>query len=154
MSIVYEVYGSEDIDLAEPLWKQLNLYHSAVAGRFRPHFEHGTFAERKNGLLDKTLDGALGLILARDTESGQGAGQCIMSVTYAGEGEVDSIFVDPEYRGRGIADALMNRALEWLDRNGARTKSVLVVAGNEEAWTFYARFGFHPRVTKLVRIEE
>ncbi len=43
----------------------------------------------------------------------------------------------------------MLQALVWMDECGATRKRVSVGDGNEEAWKFYEKFGFYPRMTIL-----
>jgi GNAT superfamily N-acetyltransferase len=68
-------------------------------------------------------------------------------------GGIESLFVEESYRGLGIGDALIKSALFWMDEKGAETKMVSVAAGNEEAFRFYARYGFRPRRTVLEQIK-
>jgi hypothetical protein len=41
-----------------------------------------------------------------------------------------------------------------MDKEGAAAKIVEVVAGNEQAFGFYARYGFLPRKTVLKQVEK
>ena len=68
-------------------------------------------------------------------------------------GEVESIFVGANYRGSGIGDSLMKKALCWMDQEGAVAKIVEVASGNEEAFCFYAKYGFLPRKTVLKQMK-
>jgi ribosomal protein S18 acetylase RimI-like enzyme len=77
------------------------------------------------------------------------AGNCVSAATAEGVGEIESIFVAAEFRGQGIANELMRRALDWLDAQGVHTKIIAVAVGNERAYAFYERFGFFPRLVML-----
>lgn len=46
----------------------------------------------------------------------------------------------------------MRAALGWLDENGAKSKTVVVVHGNETANCFYERYGFYPKSIHLAQI--
>ena len=69
-------------------------------------------------------------------------------------GEIKSIFVSETYRHRGVGEVLMQKALAWMEKQGALEKVVEVTAGNEAAWGFYAHYGFLPRKTLLKQIKK
>jgi ribosomal protein S18 acetylase RimI-like enzyme len=48
----------------------------------------------------------------------------------------------------------MQKALIWLEQNGAVEKIVEVATGNERAWGFYVRYGFLPRKTMLKQVRK
>ena len=139
--------GVELINEIQPLWEQLNRHHEVISTHFSKDFRVYKFNERKTKLLKKYAGGQLWVDLARF--HGQAAGYLISAVTVDGVGEIESIFVAPEFRGQAIGDELMRRALQWLDEQHAHTKLIAVAVGNERAYAFYARFGFYPRVVML-----
>ncbi len=91
--------------------------------------------------------------LAVDEVTGQNVGYGVSSLNREKIGEVESIFVGSNYRGLGIEDSLMKKALCWMDQEGAVTKIVEVASGNEEAFCFYAKYGFLPRKTLLKQMK-
>jgi len=74
------------------------------------------------------------------------AGYSITRTTWRGA-ELESIAVDPPYRGRGVAQALLNATISRL-----RARSIFLMVGteNESALRFYEQFGF-TRVRKVKR---
>ncbi len=58
--------------------------------------------------------------------------------------EIGAIYVDPELFRAGAGQALMDAALAHLESAGWREATLWVLAGNEPALNFYARFGFAP----------
>jgi ribosomal protein S18 acetylase RimI-like enzyme len=56
-------------------------------------------------------------------------------------GEIYAIYVDPDYWGTGVSDALMGTALDTLPYNEIR---LWVLEQNERALRFYTRYGLHP----------
>lgn len=141
--------GPEQIDAIKPLWEQLNRHHASVSAHFADYFEKFEFEQRKAGLLSKAEQGSLRLFLAQI--DGEIVGQCVVSLQSEGAGEIDSIYVNPTFRGQRIGDKLMRAALRWFDDNGATSKSVVVIHGNESTHAFYARYGFLPRSTRLAQ---
>ena len=103
-------------------------------------------------MLEKSQQGSLRIDMVRDTFSGNYIGYCVTSVSAERQGEIESIYIEPEYRRSGIGDGLMKRALSWLENRSAGRKILGVAEGNERVFAFYSRYGFYPRTTILERI--
>jgi ribosomal protein S18 acetylase RimI-like enzyme len=56
--------------------------------------------------------------------------------------EVEQVYVDRSWRGRGVAERLLRHAEAVIGRRGRRTAWLAVVAGNTRARRFYARLGW------------
>ena len=136
-----EQSGPESIDRIQPLWEALNRHHANVSSHFAHRFHANTFDKRRTYLLGKADQGALRVFTACVDD--RPAGYCVCSLC-DGHGEIESIFVMPDARGAGVGSRLMTAALAWLDDNGAASRSLNVVHGNDTAHPFYARFGFLP----------
>jgi [ribosomal protein S5]-alanine N-acetyltransferase len=150
-NIEYVARNQEALDLIQPLWQKLTEHHEGLSRYFKDHYARFTFTLRKEQLLKKSREGALRVDLARDTSSGTFIGYCVTSLNREKQGEIESIYVEKDYRGCGVGAKLMNRALSWLEAEGA-IKIILDVAdGNESVFGFYRRFGFYPRLTVLER---
>ncbi len=144
--------GNEELlDRIAPLWAELNAIHHAKSVHFKAHYAGFTFEARKNTLLKAAEKGCLRVLLAYDNELP--VGYCVASVI-DGLGEVDSLFVSETYRKKGIASSLMERALDWIDTNGAVKIALKVSVGNEAVLGFYARYGFLPRLIELQRVSD
>ncbi|QBE66456.1 GNAT family N-acetyltransferase [Pseudoduganella lutea] len=52
------------------------------------------------------------------------------------------VWVAPEHRGRGIAQALLSRAIGWAREQGARAVELGVTTGDTPAVRLYRRLGF------------
>ena len=109
-----------------------------------------TWETRKTGLLEKAKTGALLVALAKEKDTL--IGYCVSSVNNEKQGEVESIYIEKKYRKCGIGDHFMKTALKWMDDQGVQRKIVGVAVGNEEAFGFYEKYGFYPRVTVLRHI--
>ena len=75
-------------------------------------------------------------LIAKDR--GKIAGYSITRTDWRGA-ELESIAVDPRYRGRGIAQALLQATMAGL---GSGTLRLMVSTANDSALRFYLRFGF------------
>jgi diamine N-acetyltransferase len=149
--VKYSAMGPESLDEIRELWEKLNLLHSTLSPHFGNLARLRTFEARKNELQEKSMTGWLRVDLARDAASGQVIGYAVATLSQAGTGEIDSIFVEEAFRGKGVGERLMKRALSWLDECGAKMKSIAVATGNERVFGFYQRFGFYPITTTLMQ---
>ncbi len=137
------IYGSEVLlDQIKVLWEALNSHHLGLSANFKQHYRDMTFEKRKADLLKKAAAGKMRVDLAFDEETGRNVGYCVSSVSAEKIGEIDSIFVVAAYRGMGIGDSLMKKALCWMEQQEVVEKIVEVAVGNEQAWGFYAQLRF------------
>ncbi len=148
-AFVYRVVDETNFDTVQPLWEKLKAYHANLPWRFAADVRRSTFGPRKQELLAKAASGKLRIELVSASLPLVDFAYCISTVSADGRGEVDSLFVDDGFRGRGIGSELLRRALAWLESAGATSKLVTVAHGNEEALALYRRFGFHPRAIVL-----
>jgi ribosomal protein S18 acetylase RimI-like enzyme len=148
-AVLFRTTGFDKIGLIRPLWEQLNEYHHAKASRFREHYEQMTFEDRRAHFCRLHEPGHFRLDLVQDKKTTRIIGYCVSSVSADKTGEIESLFVDQEFRSAGIGTDLVTRGLGWMDSLGAVRKRVSVGDGNESAWAFYRKFGFYPRMTVL-----
>ncbi|AIJ05482.1 GCN5-related N-acetyltransferase [Methanocaldococcus bathoardescens] len=59
--------------------------------------------------------------------------------------EIHEIFVDPDFRGRGIGTALINKAIEYAKKNGRNIVELWVGVENKNAIEFYKKLGFEKK---------
>jgi len=143
--ITYISGREELLDAVEPLWHKLIEHHKVRSEHFRHEFEAINFDIRKRMLDDKARDGMVLVELAEDYATKTAIGYCISSINRFKQGELESIFVEAEFRGQGIGETLIQRALNWMDEQGTYSNVIVAAVGNEEVLGFYARFGFLPR---------
>lgn len=145
--IAYTAAGPEGLEHIRTLWEELNEYHRLRSVHFADVFANSTFDQRRDGLLAKAGQGHLRVDLAVSAE-GERIGYCVSSIV-GDTGEVESLYIVADWRRRGVGDTLMRRALSWMDERRVPKRTVVVGAGNEGAFTFYARYGFYPGATIL-----
>jgi ribosomal protein S18 acetylase RimI-like enzyme len=141
--------GVELLDLAGPLWEKLDAHHARVSKYFSDRSSGPGFSGRKEGLLEKARLGKLRMDLVKQRDNDRYIGYCISSIDQKHIGEIESIFVEEEFRNQGIGHHLMQKALAWMEKEQVKSKRVGVVYGNERAFRFYARYEFFPSVTIL-----
>ena len=128
----------------KPLWEKLNHLHRERSDHFADHFHRFTFEDRI-----REFEGKPHLaVFAAGTGPDEYQAYCIVSAD-GDAGEVDSLYVDPECRGKGIGRKLMERALDWLSGTGCAKVRISVAQGNEQALDFYETFGFKLRFLVL-----
>lgn len=133
----------DSINSIQPLWEQLNALHGEYSTHFRQFHQTFTFSERIKKLHDKE-----NLIIFTAFDEDVPVGYCIVSLDDAC-GEIDSLFVAPDFRKQGIGGKLMQNTLQWLKKLHCMHINVLVAEGNEKVSPFYERFGFKPKATML-----
>jgi len=146
---VYREATAESIDAIRPLWEKLNFHHAQISPRFSTALRLRTFETRKHQLLAKAQAGRLRVELVSVGSDLPSVAYCVSTVSADAVGEIDSLFVEEHLRGQGVGTELVRRAISWLDSMNVRLKVVSVMYQNNEALSFYERFGFHPRTVML-----
>ncbi len=144
--------GLEVLDDIKELWEQLNVHHRDRAPHFSAVFARKTFADRKADILAHAA-GGLCVLLARDN-AGKLIGYCVNTICEFRVGEIDSLFILPEYRGQGLGEILVERSVSWLNEQEVIKIFLEVSAGNEQVFEFYAKYGFYPAKIVLEQQEE
>jgi diamine N-acetyltransferase len=145
MNIDYIELNKEQIDIIKPLWDNLRDYHGELSTNFPERYNAVKFEDRKEEILKKSQNGTLKIDLVEDKNTANYVGYCISSISEENVGEVDSIYLTEKYRSSGIGSALIERALNWMDKKGVKTKKIVVAVGNEDLLSFYGRYNFFPR---------
>lgn len=142
----YFVNGSvELLDLVEPMWYKLNRHHEEMSKYFKERYRNFKFENRKHKLL--LGDMLINIDLIKKDKIY--VGYCISSINKEHIGEIESLFIEEEYRKYGLGDSIMKRALKWLEEKGAKSKMIGVAEGNEEVLEFYKKYGFYKRTIIL-----
>jgi GNAT superfamily N-acetyltransferase len=150
-SYEYLCGGLELLDTIEPLWTKLNQLHRTVSSHFSDRAATQSFTERKQGLLEKTTQGKLRVEVAKTSAQQSTIAYCVSTINREGTGEIDSLFVEEDHRGNGIADHLMRGALDWMEQEHVRATLLVVLWGNEQVHPFYQRYGFFPLSTTMMQ---
>ncbi|WP_254507437.1 GNAT family N-acetyltransferase [Anatilimnocola floriformis] len=139
--------GWELLDRVEPLWNQTRDFHFQLAPQWRKGLTW-EFTDRRVALIAK---GTHGHFIALASVDDRDVGYSICTIEANGRGEIDSLFVEAEFRKQGIGDALMQSSLAWFAERAVDDIAIEALACNEDAVRFYARFGFQPRSVTLKR---
>lgn len=148
VAIEYADLNLDDIDKIMPLWQQLNQLHVEKSPHFSDCYVQLSFTQRKHVFIEKAKLGSLLITVAKQHE--QPIGYCVSSVV--GEvGEIESLFIDSNYRGHDVGAHFLTQAAAWMDTFRVNSKRIVVYAGNEAVLSFYEKFGFH---TKYLILEQ
>lgn len=144
-----------DLDIAhissiKSLWEQLNTVHLQDSTHFKNHYKNFTFEKRIENLTSKEQCEYLIKTLLDDNEI---VGYCLCSINRK-VGEIDSLFIQEDYREYGYGRNLVQAGLQWFEENYCEKVQVSVAAGHESVLGFYEKFGFYPRLTYLVQKRE
>jgi ribosomal protein S18 acetylase RimI-like enzyme len=154
-----------EVDRVEPLWKAMVAHHRSLVGETWPvRDEQGAWERRRAEYVDWLSSGEGTMLAAVPAGEPEGTplGYAMLLPSPAGAtwdlgervGEVESLSVAPEARGRGVGTALLDASRERFRAEGIEFWSVAVVEANEGAAQLYERSGFGPYYRQLLgRIE-
>jgi ribosomal protein S18 acetylase RimI-like enzyme len=152
-----------DLPLLEPLWVSVHHHHAQVMPDLAPYVDdRQTWAVRsqlyaellakpETVLLLASVDGAvIGYGLAHVSPA---SGTWVADTWQTGDriGEIESLAVQPGYRGQGIGSRLLTALTAELATAGVRDLVLGVLPGNDAAIRLYQRQGFRPTWTYLSR---
>ena len=133
-----------EIDLIKPLWEQLNTLHNDKSVFFKSEYENFTFENRLESIYKKAQEGIIKVDLLLDKKTGNHIGYCLSSIR-DNLGEIESIFIEKEYRKLKLGDKLMKNTLDWFKSYSIKNIQINVAYANDEALPFYERYGFRVR---------
>ena len=131
-----------ELEIIKPLWEKLNSIHLDKSVYFKSKYENFTFDKRIESIYKKAQKGIIKIDVLLDNDKRDIVGYCLSSIE-DNLGEVESIFIEKEYRKFGLGDKLMNNALQWFNSNGIKNIEINVVYANDEVLPFYEKHGFH-----------
>lgn len=144
-----EQLGAAELELIRPLLVELHLAE-------QPHYpQHPQLTraqiEASLGPIRPSFQGENVVLVVRDGSGGL-AGFCWVVLFDPGtglEGEVAELFVAARHRGKGVGEALVQRAIEVFQERGVTLGYVWTRPHNRAARRLYERAGFRP-TTQMV----
>jgi diamine N-acetyltransferase len=140
-----------DLKTIRPLWRNLARYEGETTPQFRSYLEKRSFTVCQS-LIAQTAALGFHLDLVRQYSTQKVCGYCLTFILEPGLGRIESHYLEPACRGRGIGGQLMNRALDWLQDRHVRRIILMTATGNRQALNFYSGFNFYCRNTILQQI--
>ena len=118
IDITYKEFGKDGLPLIEELWNHLRTYHVCNARYFRDQLLARPFSERCNDIVQTNATREILVHLAQVNSTGPYIGFCVSSASPGAYGEIESIFVLPEYRSLGIGTEFMKKCTYLVQKNG------------------------------------
>ena len=147
--------GAERVDALEPLWGSLHTHHRQVADEMPgiPMREvEDSWPRRRTRYVEWLSDPDAFVLIAEDDAIPVGYalvslhGADDTHVTADRVGELQTLAVEPGYRGTGLGTRLLERVYQELRSLGVGEMLIGVLAGNDDALRLYERHGFRPWV--------
>jgi ribosomal protein S18 acetylase RimI-like enzyme len=152
-----------DVDALQPLWVAVHHQHVSSMPQLAPYVDDATTWGQRSALYRELLAKPDTVLLLAD-EDGRLVGYGLAHVMPAEEtwvadtwvtgpriGEIESLGVLPEHRGRGIGSRLLEELDEALREAGVTDVILGALAGNSAAIRLYERHGFAPTWLYLSR---
>ena len=138
-----EVLGPDEMEHIRPLMLDLLLEdQSRYAHR---QLSRAEIDRDLLGRISPTFEGDNVVLVTRAGDDIAALCWCVIFDPGTGrEGEVAEVYVRPEYRGRGLARRLLQRAVVLFGERGVTFATVWTHAGNEAAVRLYRDAGFSP----------
>jgi GNAT superfamily N-acetyltransferase len=155
--------GVDDLAALRPLWLGLHRIHQESDPELAPHVDDETSWTKRRALYQHCLESpeAFLLLVRRDGDlvgyvlvAVEPDGDVLWSDTWqVGErvAELETIYVVPEERGRGLGGLLLDTVDAELDARGIHDLAIGAVPGNTAALRLYERRGFLPSWTIMTR---
>jgi GNAT superfamily N-acetyltransferase len=140
-----EAVAREDVAVIKSLFFKLHLYNAGLDPRFALAEDWGRHLTAR---IEHALAGRNHLaLLARVGEQPAGF---LLAAAHVDDplwrfrewGEVEALYVERAWRGTGLADELLGRALDWAAERDLAAVQLYVTASNSRAISFYERQGF------------
>ena len=148
MSIItYKRLSIRNLLEIKPLWEELNKIHLADSVYFKEHYQSFSFESRSSKWMKLQEDNIF--ILFAQTDNLTSIGYCVSTIDIDKNAEIDSLFVDTNFRKQGIGHELIEKSKEWLQKNSCKSIRLSVSYGHENVLPFYLKSGFFPRLTTL-----
>jgi diamine N-acetyltransferase len=138
----YEIIASDitRLELIRPLWEQLNDLNKALHSKYFGEELHHTWEDKDLELRRRSEQSLLKFDLAKIRDAI--IGYCISTINERAQGEIVSLFVGADYRGRGVGGCLMSEHVKWLRAHNVKSLFLYVHPCNVDAIRFYWRFRF------------
>ncbi len=148
-SIQIRAGGAELIGLTKPLWEKQKTYHLGIDRLSPENYVDLSFEERAIRIQKKGAH--LTTLLAEDRTTDHLIGYSLATINLEGVGEIDSVFVEENYRGKGVGTALIKATLVWMEENKVQKTKLHVLDVNQSAVSLYRTLGFEPRMVEMIR---
>ena len=131
-----KVHGLEDLYLLNDIFDKQQKFHYSLKAPCYERFSNYTLDDVSD-YIESCDNGIILVALHDDNIIG-----FINIINYDNDSSIEDIFIEENFRHRGIGSELMKKALTWIKSNtNTKTLSVHITKGNEKVFKFYNKFG-------------
>jgi ribosomal protein S18 acetylase RimI-like enzyme len=144
----WRIRRAHDADIAalKEMFHNLHAFNAALDPRFALSDE---WESHFDAAIEHALQGTSLCLIAYEANADRPIG-FILGTVHCDSGmwryhewvEVEALYVDESWRGRGLAETLLDHACGWADSIGQAVVQLYVTASNERAIRFYQHEGF------------
>jgi ribosomal protein S18 acetylase RimI-like enzyme len=135
-----------DIAALKEMFRNLHAFNAALDPRFALSDE---WESHFDAAIEHALQGSSLCLIAYEANANRPIG-FILGTVHCDSGmwryhewvEVEALYVEESWRGRGLAETLLDHACDWANSIGQATVQLYVTASNERAIRFYQHEGF------------
>jgi len=145
----------KDFEALKTLWAEFFLLEASTDERLDPAWvKHGLPVALSKSLRNKKeisfLAEEKGKIL------GYSSSEIIPSrrTLYKKQGHLYNLYVIPKYRKKGIGKKLLEKSLEWFNKNKIKDLKILAYSWNTKAQKLYRKYGFSDYMLTLKKIRK
>ena len=143
--LTYRDINFDEIQLIKNLWEKNREFHINISSSFHFLYRDIVFEDRMKPFENMNQDN-LKITIAQENDIV--IGYCLSTINDY-EGQMNTIHVKEEARGRGIGQKLMERHLKWMKEKECLNISLHVSCENENTIAFYEGFGFRKNTIEM-----
>jgi len=132
-SISYQRLDLFELFKIKPLWEELNNIHLIDSIYFKEHYSQFSFEKRSASWTNLSEENILLLVAKTNNKI---IAYCVSTIESNQKGEIDSLFVNDEFRGKGVGKTLVEKSMKWLQSKQCKPIRLAVSYGHEEVLVF------------------
>lgn len=137
-----------EVSIIKDLWEKNRQYHEESSEYFGHLYRSINFDDRIKAFAGFNGD-TLKLTVAKEND--EYVGYCISTIV-EDKGELQSIHVSAQKRGKGIGKELAKKHLNWMKEQNCKVIGVTVSQENENTICFYKSLGFYPNTLYMQQL--
>lgn len=139
MNEIFDI-SYDEIEIIKDLWEKNRQYHENTSQYFKELYRSINF-DQKMKAFNRFNKETMKITVIKS--NGKYAGYCLSTII-DGKGELKSLHVDEDYRGKGMGKKLVTKHIEWMKEKHCKAIGVTVSQENESTISFYKKLGLYP----------
>lgn len=145
--VSYKDIRVNEISIIKELWERNRKYHEKISENFNFLYSDIIFEDRISrfkSFNEKNIK----ITIAIDDRNSEVIGYSISTLEH-NKGEIETIHVLENYRGKGIGKFLINSHISWLKANNCSSIVLSVDYSNANTIKFYKSIGFAENIVEM-----